>query len=104
MYDRGSSNSPFSQANLRPLFTRTWPSSVNETSQRSRGRGAGPSKLIPDIVNPLPWHGHLNLRSFSIQFGVQPRCVHTALIAKILAPSFTTHTLRDALNDSSTVF
>src|SRR5437588_4012083 len=40
-------HSPRSCWNLRLLSTTTWPSSPTPTAQRSRGRGAGPSKLMP---------------------------------------------------------
>src|SRR6267143_6264469 len=30
---------------------------------RSSGRGVEPSKLIPSLLYPEPWHGHLNLFS-----------------------------------------
>ena len=50
-------------------------------AQRSSGRGAGPSKLMPVILKPLPWQGHLNFCSRSSQLGVQPRCVQVVLRA-----------------------
>ena len=44
----------------------------------SRGRGAGPSKLTPDMWNPLPWQGHLKRPSTGSQLGAQSRWVQTA--------------------------
>src|SRR5262249_638831 len=35
-------------------------------------------------MKPLPWQGHLNLRSLSSQFGVQPRCVQVVLKAYMI--------------------
>src|ERR1700722_16261575 len=60
------------------VSTRICPSGASSTCARSIGRGAGPSKLIPSLSYPLPWHGHLNLFSLGFQSGVQPRCVQRA--------------------------
>src|SRR5208337_1742968 len=66
------------------------------------GRGAGPSKLIPSGVYPLPWQGHLNLCSAGFQSGVQPRCVQRPKITKIRSASRTTQMRSWALKRSST--
>src|SRR5439155_17303197 len=81
IYDSGLSHCPISFWNFLPLSTRIWPSSPMLMPQRSSGRGAGPSKLTPEILKPLPWHGHLNFSSRSSQLGVQPRCVQVVLRA-----------------------
>ena len=65
------------------MSTMIWPVASSSTCARSMGRGAGPSKLIPSGVYPLPWQGHLNLCSAGFQSGVQPRCVQRAKITKM---------------------
>src|SRR5208283_676718 len=66
------------------------------------GRGAGPSKLIPSGVYPLPWQGHLNLCSAGFQSGVQPRCVQRPKMTKMRSASRTTQMRAWALKRSST--
>ena len=46
--DSGLSHCPFSYWNFVFLSTRIWPSSARTIRALSKGRGAGPSKLIPD--------------------------------------------------------
>src|SRR5262249_31036092 len=49
MNEDGSSHLPCSYWNLTLLSTTIWPSSLMLMPQRSSGRGAGPSKLMPLI-------------------------------------------------------
>src|SRR6185295_14724915 len=77
MYESLSSHCPFSYWNFFVLSTTIWPSmGSTKTLYRSRGRGVGPSKLIPLKRKPEPWHGHLILSSLNSTLGVQPRWVH----------------------------
>src|SRR5437588_5527479 len=69
---------PFGHEYSFEVSTRICPSGASSTCARSIGRGAGPSKLIPSLSYPLPWHGHLNLFSLGFQSGVQPKCVQRA--------------------------
>lgn len=94
-----SSRSPL---NLTPSSTTICPPSSNATLNLSRGLGAGPSILSPSWVNPLPWHGHLNLPSAASQLGVQPRWVHFASITYNRSTSLTIHILNCFLNLSLT--
>lgn len=57
------------------LSTCKIPSGVMVSLIRSRGLGAGLSKLVPSRLKPLPWQGHLNLFYAADQLGVQPRWV-----------------------------
>src|SRR5262249_58084225 len=84
---------PLGHLNRRLVSTTIWPSGSSSTWALSIGRGAGPSKLIPSLVYPLPWQGHLNLFSAGFQSGVHPRCVQRAYITKSRSAFRTTHTL-----------
>src|SRR6185436_9552538 len=78
-----------------------------ETAYRSKGRGAGPSKLMPLNRKPEPWQGHLILASLRSTFGVHPRCVQVvSRAAKWALPSQSLWSLMiqvlwDSLNRSS---
>src|SRR6185503_15267565 len=108
MYDSLASHCPFSYWNFLVLSTTIWPSIAStETAYRSRGRGVGPSKLIPLNRKPEPWHGHLIFSSLKRTFGVQPRCVQVVssatsffLPSKSLV-SFTIQVFLSCLNRSS---
>src|SRR6185436_12298915 len=77
MYDSLASHCPFSYWNFFVLSITIWPSiGSTDTADRSRGRGVGPSKLMPLKRKPEPWHGHLIFCSLKRTFGVQPRWVH----------------------------
>src|SRR2546428_13895787 len=86
----------------RLVSTTIWPCASSSTCARSIGRGAGPSKLIPSGVYPLPWHGHLNLFSADFQSGGQPKCVQRAKMQKRRVGSFTTQIRASCLNLSLT--
>merc|ERR1712117_258131 len=65
----------------------TLPSSWMTVCASASDRGAGPRTTLPFSSYCDPWQGQQNLFEALTHGTTQPRCVHTALIAKSLMPS-----------------